>query len=153
MDPYSSLCGDLFQAVSRSNHFKDLKVFYFHNCFRRRFYRTPLLDERDSVGAQWLLNNIDSEYKVIVVGDALMSPRELTGGYRPGKELTPTGLIWLRRFRDRYRHLVWFTPSDNEPIVNSVWGASYGIIKKEVDIYPLTMETLSQAFKKLMAAR
>ena len=32
MDYYSRLCSALFQAVSKSGHFKDLKVYYFHNC-------------------------------------------------------------------------------------------------------------------------
>ena len=32
MYPYSELCNQLFQAVHKANHFKDVKTFYFHNC-------------------------------------------------------------------------------------------------------------------------
>ena len=31
MYPYSELCNQLFQAVHKANHFKDVKTFYFHN--------------------------------------------------------------------------------------------------------------------------
>ena len=32
MIPYSSLLNDLFQAIHKSNHYKDVKSYYFHNC-------------------------------------------------------------------------------------------------------------------------
>ena len=161
MDPYGRLCSSLFQAVDRANHYKDLKVYYFHNCFKKRFYTTPAVDYRDSVGTDWILRNVDGEYKVIVVGDGLMNPSELTGSYyyytRRGDEggdgRAATGLDWLRTFRKHYRHMVWLTPEDNEPLAGSVWGASYGILKKEIDIKPLTMENLSATIRKLMVAR
>ena len=153
MDPYTSLCSALFQAVSKSNHFKDLKVYYFHNCFKRSFYRTPALDPRDAVPTRWIVDNIDAEYKVIVVGDALMDPGELTGSYHFGSELVPKGLEWLRIFRERYPKMAWFTPTDNDPLVGGYWGASYGMIKKEIDIKPLTVENLTATVKKLMVAR
>ena len=43
MLPYSRLCNMLFQAVSRSNHFKDLKIYYFHNAIYDQLYTTCLL--------------------------------------------------------------------------------------------------------------
>ncbi|MCC8108108.1 MAG: VWA domain-containing protein [Planctomycetes bacterium] len=153
MEPFMHLSTTLFQAVDRSNHFKDLRVYYFHNIFKKRMYTTPEIDYNDSIPTEWLFQNLHSDYKVIVVGDAQMAPRELTGGYYPGHELTPTGLTWLRRFRDHYKRLVWFTPSDNDPIAHTVWGASYSMIRKEVDIMPLTVDNLALAVKKLMVAR
>ncbi|MCX6363355.1 MAG: VWA domain-containing protein, partial [Actinobacteria bacterium] len=32
MHPYIRLCSQLFSAVNRSSHFKDLRFYYFHNC-------------------------------------------------------------------------------------------------------------------------
>ena len=32
MMPFSTLCNNLFQAVHKANHFKDVKTYYFHNC-------------------------------------------------------------------------------------------------------------------------
>ena len=77
MWPYSTLCTTLFQAVSKANHFKDLKVYYFHNCFYDKLYTTPGCYESHSVDTEWVLKNLGSDYKVIVVGDASMAPSEL----------------------------------------------------------------------------
>ena len=41
MYPYSELCNQLFQAVHKANHFKDVKTFYFHNCIYAKLYKNP----------------------------------------------------------------------------------------------------------------
>ena len=41
MIPYTRLMNDLFQPVNKSNHFKDVKVYYFHNCIYSKLYKTP----------------------------------------------------------------------------------------------------------------
>ena len=41
MDYYAQLCSALFQAVSKVGHFKDLKVYYFHNCPYGRVFTSP----------------------------------------------------------------------------------------------------------------
>lgn len=153
MDPYSSMCTALFQAVSKSNHFKDLKVYYFHNCFKRLFYHSPMLDMQDAISARWILDNIDSDYKVIVIGDALMDTYELLGTYHFGTEEVPRGLGWLKAFQDRYPRMIWYLPFEREPMVSRHWGYSYELIKKEIDIRPMTVETLTDGIKKLMVAR
>ena len=79
MDYYSSLCNSLFQAVRKSNHFKDLKVYYFHNCIYSKLYTDPYCMPGKWVDTEWVLNNISSDYKVIIVGDASMDPSELMG--------------------------------------------------------------------------
>ena len=103
MLPYSRLCNRLFQAVSRSNHFKDLKIYYFHNCIYDHLYTTPYCKKEDWVETNWVLNTLDSEYKVIFVGDAAMAPSEL---YRKGgnaiiglwnEELVSNGSISSRK--------------------------------------------------------
>ncbi|SBV92951.1 conserved hypothetical protein [uncultured delta proteobacterium] len=154
MDSYSSLCASLFQAVSKSNHFRDLKVYYFHNCIKTHLYTTPRISYRESLKTDWVLNNLDGEYRVIIVGDALMDSSELMGsGYFAYKRDVPSGLQWLRRFKERYRHLVWLTPEDNDSLANTFWGESYLILKREVDMHTLTVENLTSVIKKLMVAR
>ena len=71
MDYYAQLCSALFQAVSKSGHFKDLKVFYFHNCVYSRLYTEPTLRPSHTVPTDWVLSNLSSEYKVILVGEEL----------------------------------------------------------------------------------
>ena len=153
MDLYSDLCTSLFQAVSKSNHFKDLKVFYFHNCFTNKLYKTPQILYRESVETDWILQNLDSDYKVIVVGDALMSTWELVDNRYYRQESQPSGLERLRMFKERYPHLVWLNPTDDEPRPGGFWGKSYLLIKNEIDMYKLTVENLGMVMKKLMVAR
>ena len=38
MIPFSSLLNDLFQAIHKSNHYKDVKTYYFHNCIYSKVY-------------------------------------------------------------------------------------------------------------------
>ena len=85
MIPFSSLMNELFQAVNKSNHFKDVKCYYFHNCIYSKLYKTPECENGDWVDTEWVFRNLDSDYKVIIVGDAAMAPEELysdTGNYR-----------------------------------------------------------------------
>ena len=114
MDYYSQLCSALFQAVSKSGHFKDLKVYYFHNCVYSRLYQDPMLMSRNSVQTDWVLSNIPSDYKLILVGDAQMAPHELLGGYYGGsREDGPKcGMDWLRLLKGRFGHTVWLNPSE-----------------------------------------
>ncbi|MGN1146005.1 MAG: VWA containing CoxE family protein, partial [Acetatifactor sp.] len=77
MIPFSSLLNDLFQAVHKSNHYKDVKTYYFHNCIYSKLYKTPECENGDWVDTEWMFRNVDSDYKVIIVGDAAMAPEEL----------------------------------------------------------------------------
>ena len=153
METYSSLCASLFQAVNKSNYFKDLRIYYFHNCFNDRLYQTPHIFYSNSVGVDWVLQNIDSEYKVIIVGDALMSTWELTDTPWFRDKNIPSGLQQLRMFREKYPHLVWLNPIEEAPKPNSYWGESYHIVRKEVDMHRLTIKNLTTIMKKLMVTR
>lgn len=153
MDMYSELCTSLFRSVNKANHFKDLKVYYFHNCFTDKLFTTPRVLYRESLETEWVLNNLDSDYKVIIVGDALMGTGELVDKRYSRNGLLPSGLEWLRRFKERYPHLVWLNPTEEMPSERSYWGYSHVLIRKEVDMYTLTVENLGMAMKKLMVAR
>ncbi|MDE5863505.1 MAG: VWA containing CoxE family protein, partial [Lachnospiraceae bacterium] len=39
MIPFMELCNELFQAVHKANHFKDVKTYYFHNCIYSKVYK------------------------------------------------------------------------------------------------------------------
>ena len=154
MEYYSRLCSALFQAVSKSSHFKDLKVFYFHNCIYSKIYTDPYLRSRQAIDTNWILDNISSEYKVIFVGDALMDVSELLEGsyysYSVRDEIP--GMTWLKRFKEKYPHIIWLNPS-RPPAYSGYWGRTYGMIAKEFDMYPLTVEDLKKGLKKLMVSR
>lgn len=73
---YADLCNRLFQAVNQSSHFKDLKIYYFHNCFYDQLFTTPSCSWRDKISTEWVFHNLKPEYKVILVGDASMAPSD-----------------------------------------------------------------------------
>ncbi len=153
MLPYSRLCNRLFQAVSRSNHFKDLKIYYFHNCIYDHLYTTPYCKKEDWVETNWVLNTLDSEYKVIFVGDAAMAPSEL---YRKGGNAIiglwneELGIEWLNKFKKRYKKKIWLNP-----ISKDSWEWAYGstTIQAIGEVFPmfeLTLDGLEAGIKKLL---
>ncbi|CDD62096.1 putative uncharacterized protein [Clostridium sp. CAG:505] len=154
MDYYSRLCSMLFQAVSKSSHFKDLQVFYFHNCIYSKVYADPQLRPKSVIPTEWILKNLSSEYKVIIVGDAQMEPSELLDPsyYNYGARDNITGIEWLTRFREKYPHLVWLNPSER-PYWGGWWAKTYDIIRKDFDMYDLSIDGLNAALKKLMVNR
>ena len=153
MLPYSRLCNRLFQAVSRSNHFKDLKIYYFHNAIYDQLYTTPHCKLRDSVETTWVFNRLDSDYKVIFVGDAAMAPSEL---YRPGGNAIiglfnrETGMEWFQKFKKRFKKQIWLNP-----IEKSSWEYTYGSrtihdIGEVFPMFELTLDGLEKGIKKLL---
>ena len=151
MDYYAQLCSALFQAVSKVGHFKDLKVYYFHNCPYTRVYQEPTLDPGNSVPISWLLSNLSSEYKLILVGDAQMSPHEIFDPFPVYRENEPTsGLDCLNRLQDRYRRAIWLNP-DGPPALDGEWAASFDQIKGLFPMYPLTVEGLERGMKQLLS--
>jgi len=153
MDYYAQLCSALFQAVSKSGHFKDLRVYYFHNCVYSRLYTDPRMMRGSSVDTQWVLSNIATDWKVIFVGDAQMAPYELMGGYyynrEEGEDAPKCGMDYLRLFRRRYRNTIWLNPSER-PVWGQYWTQTYDQIAREFPMFPLTVEGLEEGMKKLL---
>lgn len=153
MMPYSQLCNRLFQAASKSNHFKDFKVYYFHNCIYDYLYTTPLCRRGDWVDTNWVLGNLNSEYKVIFVGDAAMAPFELfrRGGNNViGLFNEEPGIDWLRKFKRHYKKQIWLNP-----IESRYWDNLYGreTLQEIGEIFPmfeLTLDGLEKGIKKLL---
>ncbi len=123
MDYYSNLCSMLFQAARQSNHFKELHVYYFHNCIYSNVYTEPRMYRDHAVATDWILQNFGNDYKVILVGDALMDMYELMEkryDFRAG-EVKWSGLDQIKRFREHYDHLIWLNPEEPPR-----WGAATG---------------------------
>ena len=156
MTPYSKMCSMLFQAADKSNHFKDLKTYYFHNCIYENLYETPHCRWGDWIETDWIFKNLSSDYKVIIVGDASMAPSELmsVGGssYYSHYNHEP-GVSWLERFKRHFSHVVWLNP-----IKEDYWAWDYGsfTIERIGQIFPmfeLSIDGLKNAIKKLLVAR
>ncbi|MCI9232371.1 MAG: VWA containing CoxE family protein, partial [Lachnospiraceae bacterium] len=153
MIPFSSLLNDLFQAIHKSNHYKDVKTYYFHNCIYSKVYKTPECENGDWVDTEWMFRNVDSDYKVIIVGDAAMAPEELysdTGNYR-GPNGGLSGYEWLRLMKKKYKKIVWLNPKMAPG--RAPWREAETAVKELFPMYKLTVDGLNQAMVKLMANR
>lgn len=150
---YSRLCNKLFQALRKSNHFKDLQTYYFHNCIYDDLYTTPKCKQWESVKTEQILRKLSSDYKVIFVGDATMSPLELLrkgGNSIIGLYNREPGIEWLMKFDRKFKKKIWLNP-----IAEHSWSTVYGreTIKAIRDIFPmfpLTLSGLERGIKKLL---
>ncbi len=151
MIPYSSLMNDLFQAVNKSNHFKDVKCYYFHNCIYSKLYKTPECENGEWVDTEWMFRNLDSDYKVIIVGDAAMAPEELysdSGNYR-GPNGGLSGYEWLLLMKKHYKKIVWMNPKMAPG--RAPWREAETAIREMFPMYKLTVKGLNDGMIKLMA--
>ena len=147
MDPHIKLCEELFSAAT--SEFKNLEFFYFHNCLyegvrkdnRRRFSeRTPTWD---------VLHKFPHDYKAVFVGDAAMSPYEIS---HPGGSVEhfneEAGTVWMHRVTTTYPAAVWLNPTPEQH-----WGYSQStkLIKELMNdrMYPLTLAGLDDAMRTL----
>ena len=153
MRAYSRLCSQLFQAVNQSNHLKDLKIYYFHNCIYDYLYTDPYIIDGRWTETEWVLKNLGSDYKVIIVGDAAMSSYELTarGGninwYAWNNE---PGMDWLKRFKRSYHKVIWLNPI-KESRWTHAWGArTIQMIREVFPMYELTLDGLDKGIHKLL---
>lgn len=147
MDSHIKQVEELFSAAR--SEFKHMEYFYFHNCLyeavwqdnrRRRTETTPTWD---------ILHTYPSDYKVILVGDASMSPYEIVypGGSVEHFNEEP-GQAWLQRLTRTYERLVWLNP-----IPEHYWGwtPSVQMIRELMQdrMFPLTLDGLEQAMRAL----
>lgn len=153
MIPYSQLLNELFQSVSKSNHFKDQKVYYFHNCIYSHVYESPECENGEWIETEWLLKNLDSNYKVIIVGDAAMAPEELyskTGNYR-GPNGGLSGMEWLQLLKHHFKRVIWLNPKMAPG--HAPWREAETAVKGIFQMYRLSVDGLKEGMQYLMSAR
>ena len=76
MDPHTMLCERLFSAAHRASHFKKFTSRFFHNCVYEKIYTD--ISRWKGEATRDALKKVDETWSVILVGDAWMSPYELT---------------------------------------------------------------------------
>jgi uncharacterized protein with von Willebrand factor type A (vWA) domain len=150
MTPYSRLVSRLFSAAHQMSHFRDFKGLYFHNCVYQDLYKDLYNNEAEPTAG--LLKALSGDYKVILVGDAYMAPSELysVGGaidYYYHNE-TP-GFAWLQRVADHFRHCVWLNPLPERAWIHP----TIRTVGTVFPMFPLTVDGLESAVKKLMVRR
>jgi uncharacterized protein with von Willebrand factor type A (vWA) domain len=147
MDDHVRIVEELFSATRAE--FKHLESYYFHNCLYEAVWRDNRRRFDERIPTWELLHTFGPDYKVIFVGDATMSPYEITyaGGANEYWNEEP-GTKWLQRARQAWRKAVWLNPQPQD-----VWGRhqSITIIRRvfEGRMYPLTLTGLQDAMREL----
>ena len=147
MEDHVRVCEELFSAAR--GEFKNLVHFYFHNCLYESVWKDSRRRHVEQIATMEILRTYDPNYKVVMVGDASMSPYEID---RPGGSVErwndEAGSVWMRRLLDHYPQTVWLNP-----VPEKYWGGtmSIGMIEQLVDgrMFPLTLAGIDQAMKRL----
>ena len=149
MDPHIRVCEELFSAARAE--FKHLEYFYFHNCVYESVWKNNRRRNAERIDTWKLLHTYPHDYKVIFVGDASMSPFELTheGGSVEHWNEEP-GLTWLQRIAATYPKAVWLNPSArrNTGAIRPRSASSRRTF--EGRMFPLTLDGIDRAMRELV---
>jgi uncharacterized protein with von Willebrand factor type A (vWA) domain len=148
MDWHVQMAEELFSAAR--SEFKHLEYYYFHNCLYEGVWRDNARRWRETVPTWQVLNTYAADYKVIFVGDASMSPYEIThigGAVEHMNE--EAGVTWLQRVSAIYPHTVWLNPV---PETHWDYTPSIGLVRRLMEgrMYPMTLSGLDSAIRELM---
>jgi uncharacterized protein len=147
MDDHVRVCEELFSAAR--GEFKHLEYFYFHNCLYDTVWKDSRRRHVEQIDVMEILRTYDAGHKVVLVGDASMSPYEIQkeGGSVERWNDEP-GETWLRRLLDTYPRAVWLNP-----VPEKYWGGttSIGMIRRlmEERMFPLTLDGIDRGMREL----
>lgn len=137
MDSYIAECEKLFTAAK--NEFKTLEFFYFHNCVYEYLWTDNARRMASAVPTTDIVEKYGSDYRVIFVGDASMSPYELLSvGGSVEYMSQDTGQAWLKRIIGHFDKVAWLNPE-----AQSYWQytQTIGLIKDIMggNMFPMTL--------------
>jgi uncharacterized protein with von Willebrand factor type A (vWA) domain len=147
MDDHIKQTEELFSAAR--SEFKHLEFYYFHNCVYDYVWRNNRRRHAERFATWDVIRKYNSDYRLIIVGDATMSPYEIL---QPGGSVEynneEAGAVWLQRLADRFPKFAWLNP---EP--QGVWEyrQSIGVIRQlmQQKMYPITLQGLERAMREL----
>ena len=148
MDPHVEVCEEIFSAAS--SEFKHMEYFYFHNFLYEFVWKDNSRRHTERIPTFDVLHKYPADYKVIFIGDATMSPYEIT---YPGGSVEhwneEAGSVWMQRILDVYSKAIWLNP---EPEGAWEYTPSLQITKQLMEdrMYPLTLAGLDQGMRRLM---
>ena len=151
MEGHVRLCEELFSAAR--TEFKHLEHFYFHNCLYEGVWKDNRRRHAERHKTFDILHKFGHDHKVIIVGDAAMSPYEITHAGGSIEHMNEeAGMTWLNRLTTTYPAAAWLNPTPEQ-----YWGhsASTNILKRLMTdrMYPLTLSGLDDAMRELSRKR
>ena len=147
MDSHIKVCEELFSAAR--SEFKNMEFYYFHNCLYESVWKDNRRRHAEKLNTFDVLHKFPHTYKVIFVGDATMSPYEIT---YPGGSVEhwneEAGAVWMDRAAGIFDHMVWLNPTAER---HWDYTPSVGVMKQLLNdrMYPLTLDGLEKAMKEL----
>jgi uncharacterized protein with von Willebrand factor type A (vWA) domain len=147
MDPHVRVCEELFSAAKAE--FRHLEYFYFHNCIYDNVWRDNGRRRNERVSTLELIRTYGPDWKVVLVGDAAMSPYELTQAGGSVEYMNDeAGIVWLTRIFEHFRRVVWWNP---EPARSWEYTRSTQIVLSKLGprMFPLTLGGIAQGIDAL----
>ena len=147
MDAHVKVCEELFSCAR--SEFKHMEFFYFHNYLYEMAWKNNYRRQSEKTEIWDIIHRFGKDYKVIFVGDAQMSPYEITssGGSVEHWNDEP-GHTWMQRILDHFDNTIWLNPINRES-----WEFTHSteIIHEQFEgrMYPLTVKGLEDGMKKL----
>ncbi|HEY1492336.1 MAG TPA: VWA domain-containing protein, partial [Steroidobacteraceae bacterium] len=147
MDDHVRVCEELFSAAR--SEFKHLEHFYFHNFIYENLWKDNSRRFAALTPTERVLRTFGTDYRVIFVGDATMSPYEIT---QPGGSIEhwnkEAGALWMQRVAARFPRLVWLNPEDLQRWDHS---PSVRLTRELVQgrMFPLSVAGLELAIREL----
>ena len=148
MDDHVRVCEELFSATR--TEFKHLEHFYFHNFLYETVWKDNRRRHSERIGVWDVMHTYGHDYKLILVGDATMSPYEVAypGGSVEHNNEEP-GAVWLKRLLDVYGHAIWLNP---QPEDRWRYYDSIGMVRELMGrrMFPLTLAGLEAGMRELV---
>jgi uncharacterized protein len=147
MDDHVRICEELFSAAR--GEFKHLVHYYFHNFLYEHVWQNNRRRASALTPTTRVLRTYARDYRVILVGDATMSPYEIL---QPGGSVDhwnkEAGSVWIQRLCATFPSLVWLNP---EPVERWEYTSSVRITRELIGdrMFPLTMAGLDRAIAEL----
>ena len=147
MDDHVRICEELFSAAR--GEFKHLVHFYFHNFLYEHVWQDNRRRAAALTPTTQVLRTYTRDYRVILVGDATMSPYEIL---QPGGSIDhwnkEAGSVWIQRLCATFPRLVWLNP---EPVERWEYTSSVRMTRELIGdrMFPVTMAGLDRAIAEL----
>ena len=147
MDDHIRVVEELFSAARAE--FKHMEYYYFHNCLYESVWKDNRRRHAERIPTFDVLHKYGADYRVVFVGDAAMSPYEVTmaGGSVEHWNEEP-GAVWMQRAIEKFPRSVWINP-----VRQDRWNhtSSTQIFREVMEgrMYPLTLRGLEEATREL----
>ena len=147
MDDHVKMSEELFSAAK--SEFKHLEHFYFHNCVYEGLWKSNARRRTEQTATEAVIRTFGADYRLFFVGDAAMSPYEITHPGGAVEHWNPeSGAAWIERLTGHFRRVAWLNPT---PEPAWAYSQSTAILRQllEERMYPMTLDGLDRMTRAL----